>query len=279
MPEDLPTQSGNLQYDQLDVQPTRRYCFGRFTRKQLVAVVAAVTVAVGAVLCLIVVYVAGPMLGQQELNSLVIRMDQFEILNAKASSFVGRVHLILDGTDCGPFSGTTAPATVTMRYGGQDFARLSMPAASMSAHGISTLWLETEVDIDNMVVWNAFSRDVVRNGSLSFELHGNIDVTAFFFTFHGLPLNKVRSAVAGSACSLRGFRIQRVLQTVEFQGCAGLRQVEMEVFDLTQSMTGTDHPFPRARLGSQKPVVGSSVGRLRCVQARRSTSSSISLSM
>mmetsp|Transcript_25913 Transcript_25913/g.53923 ORF Transcript_25913/g.53923 Transcript_25913/m.53923 type:complete len:1167 (-) Transcript_25913:43-3543(-) len=178
------------------------------------------TVGVLAVLGVVGFFLGGPSIAASELNGSSVAFTRLTMSDPSADDYSFEVQADVMISDVSPLDGTIGEMAVDLIYKGTKLGRLQMPAIDVKAGQDNYKSVDSQrfvVEEDARDVWDEFSNAMLMEGTVDWTLEGTASVT---------------SSVLGISMTFDNLDFHKEIPLTCFDG---LDDVQMSVFDLTQS--------------------------------------------
>eukprot|EP01006_Ploeotia_vitrea_P024340 TRINITY_DN57128_c0_g1_i1.p1 TRINITY_DN57128_c0_g1~~TRINITY_DN57128_c0_g1_i1.p1 ORF type:complete len:1083 (+),score=474.90 TRINITY_DN57128_c0_g1_i1:42-3290(+) len=193
----------------------RPCCCGRLSRRQcclLVAVLVAVSVAAALVGFLVV----APAVINHAIHETQIEILAVNITQPRLASF----HIAVRGTVANPMDldAEISSMSVDVLFRNSVLGQIELPSMTLPAGQKQEFEVSSLFTLEHVETFNAFAHSMIRDDVVTWHMSGTLDT--------------VSAKVAGVKLSFHGVAFEK---DVQLQGCAGLTDVTLQVFDLTHS--------------------------------------------
>ncbi|GMH61196.1 hypothetical protein TrST_g12762 [Triparma strigata] len=194
---------------------TRRGC-GRLSRLQC----GLLSLAIFAVLAVVGVVVGGPEIANTELQNSEVTFTKLTMSNPSSTDYSFDVAADVKISNVKPIDGTIGEMTVDLSYDNVKLGSLKMPPIDVKAGKDNYKSIDSqrfEVNPEAYDTWDKFSNAMLMEKTVDWVLNGEASVT---------------SSIMGISMSFGGLNFEKEIPLSCFDG---LDDVQMSVFDLTQS--------------------------------------------
>ena len=165
----------------------------------------------------LIIKVIAPALAANAVGGAVLNFTSLEITNPGTSSF--SAHAVGVISNAGPFSGTLLPATFTISYNSKTLGTMNMPQLTVIGSQDSPFDVNTNFTITDLDAFNAMTKDLINKPSVVWGISASVSLNALGLSFKDIEFSK----------------------SVVITAAGGLQDVNLLVFDLTQSTPDTIH--------------------------------------
>jgi hypothetical protein len=171
-----------------------------------------------AIVAPLTTFVVGPAVAKSAITNSQVSFTKLTMTSPSLSEYAFDVAADVLVDNVHPMGGTINAMDADLLYQGAVLGTLHMPALSVKAGKENYMSVEKQhFEVTNIDMWNAFSKAMVNDAVVDWELRGTAAVTTSMLglsmTFGGIPFHK----------------------NIPLTCLGGLDDVQMNVFDLTQS--------------------------------------------